>query len=328
MRTALWAGLFAVLVAGCVPLDQYGVRPKLVKFPGQSLVELTSTKEDGRISMDTCICFFPDGSFEFEVEAGDFRDLGEAALSGAIGGVEVSRPGKFPPDVFAGVSFRAISGGTQVYSYSNQSAPGTHGSAFFSGTRRVHIRVERDEFGLLSYSARPTPAVAWTAIGTTNMAGSTDRLALTYGLFNAPKKAQIGFGNLHVGRIGSLPAMPPPELSLEFASYSTLADLYDEYDALEDFLYENADIPPEFLGGLDEDLADLDEILGIIDLIEAAGKRPTRESKMRAAANKEAKLLRKAAGLIRDGKEKKALAPIADAIKAHLGLIGTLRSGG
>ncbi len=329
-RWGLLAALVVIVAAGtgCDPNDEFGVRTRLASFGAHRYVEFTSTKDDGRISLDTCICFFPDGSFDLVLEAGDFRGIGESVLGGATGGFEFAPRGVFPPVTFTGASLRFINGGTQTYTYDNASAPNVLASAFFPATRRVHFRAQRNDTGLLSYFVRPTVNDAWTPLGSTTLGGATDRLSLSLGMFNAPKKAQIGFSGLRIDGIGSLPPIPTTELSLEHASYATLADLYDEYYALEDFLEENADIPPEFLFGLDQDLEELDEILDLIEDFEDPLKRPSRQAKMRSAVTKERKLLAKAAGLIREGKAKKALGPLGDAMKLHLGWIGTMRSGG
>lgn len=318
--------------AGCDPFDQQGIRVRQARIRSLQYVELKGLRDDGRVSMDTCICFYPDGSFEFDLEAGDFRDLGSGVLGSTIGGIELRDAAL---SAFSGLSFRRIESGgqdgIQAYAYSHLAPGQPVGNVFFPGAASTHIRVARDAFGLLSYHVRPTEQSPWTPVGSIDFASVGKPLSLSYGAFGMPKGATIGFTGLRIDRIGTLPPDPLPEDRLEFANYALLGDLYDDFNDLEEFLYDNADlVDDDLLDEMLDELADLDEILDIIELVEAAAptKRATREQKMRKGIQKEIRLLTKARKAVEAGKHKKALKPLLDAMKTHTQVIRTQRSGG
>lgn len=324
LRALAAAAVFAagIAVPGCVPVDRFGMKARFATFSGNRFIELSSSKDQGRISLDTCICFYPDGSFDFDLELGDLRGLGEAKLGSAIGGFELSNADS---SIFGGISWLLRDGGMQLYSASHLSAPGVHGSTFFPGARRAYVRAARDESGVLGYFARVEGDDPWTPLGSSDFSSVAIPLSLKLGAFNVPKGGRVGFDRLYVNGIGTLLQGAAAIERLGYVSYETLGDLYDRYDELEAYLDEETeDLHPFaaefFYGDLIDELEDLDEILDLIEEVEANPPAPVPGRTfraLRADALRTGRLLERTAAAFDAGKDAKVLRLIGQAMASH-----------
>ncbi len=238
--------------------------------------------------------------FRWEVTYGVYG--GEASSTGTFGS-ELDAVGSSPLQ-FYGISAQYVSGGLNVFAASHLSAPGTHGSKFYPGVRKVDVAIEHDGSKLRYYSRPHGTGASYDLLAEIDVTGQMLPVRPTVGVFHIEKQDRIGFDHFRVAENGMPPAPSAEDEAVAkiFQAVDAQVDAFDGVDGETPNPTAAVALLADSRESLDAALAKVDEILA-----GASGKRsgktgPAAAKKFLLKARK--KLLSAKKKLERSGKVK------------------------